>query len=97
MKRWHKTTLVVLGAVVLSTVAIQASDLLRGIEGNLAGSAIDGQSVCGKGAVEMMLGSGTLCVDIFEASANKSCPQAGPSDSSHTQDNLNNFDCTAKF
>lgn len=95
MKRWHKGALVVLGAVVFSSVAIQASDLLRNIDGNLVGLALEGgQSVCGVGAVEVHLATGTLCVDQYEASPIETCPYAVLMDGTQTQVNINERTCT---
>lgn len=94
MKKWHKTTLVILGAVVFSTVAIQASDVLRNVNGGLAGLAIESQGPCGLGAVQVNLSSGVLCVDEYEASASELCPVLSPSTQVQTQENLNNFECS---
>ncbi len=47
MNKLHKSLLIGLSAVALSTVAIQASDVLRGVEGNLSGLVTESQGVCG--------------------------------------------------
>jgi len=96
MKRWHKTVLVIIGAVVFSTVAIQASDILRNIDGNLVGSVIESTGPCGSGAEQIMLGSGALCADKFEGSASKECPVSVPSSQIQTQENMNELNCTAE-
>lgn len=93
MNKLHKSIFVGLGAVVLSTVAIQASDVLRGIEGNLAGLAIEGTEVCDKGSVQVLFGSYGLCVDKFEASANNACPHTAPDSPVQTQENANETLC----
>ncbi len=93
MARWLKVTLVVIGAVVLSTVAIQASDIVRGVRGNMAGSAIDAASPCGPGMVQMNISSGALCVDIYEASPNAACPLTVVTNAVDTQTNLNEPSC----
>ncbi len=93
MKKWHKSLLVGIGALLLSTLAIQASDMVRGIEGNLSGLAIKSQSVCGDGAVQILLGSHALCVDVYEASADMQCPHSAPDSQVQTQDNANASDC----
>lgn len=95
MKKWHKTTLVVIGAVVFSTVAIQASDMLRNIDTKLTGLVIESSGPCGEGAVLINLGSGPLCVDIYEASANGECPVKSPDTQTETQENINAYECTA--
>ncbi len=93
MKKWHKSVAVVLGAVLLSTVAIQASDLMRNINGNLVGLAIEGEGVCGAGSVAVSLGSGTLCVDRYEAAVAETCPVSDPNTPFDTQKNLNDTAC----
>lgn len=95
MAKWPKAGLVVVGAIVLSTVAIQASDLVRGISGNMAGSAIDATNPCGPGAVSLNLGNGTLCVDSFEATPSEQCPSQQVANAIETQSNLNEPACTS--
>ena len=95
MKKWHKTTLVVLGAIVFSSVAIQASDIIRNIDGNLTGLAIESGSICGAGAVQVSLGSGVLCVDMYEASTEETCSIAVVTSQIDTQTNMNQTDCRA--
>ena len=95
MEKWHKTGLVILGAIVFSTVAIQASDVLRNINGGLAGLAIESQGPCGAGTEQIMLGSGTLCVDKFEASSSQDCPVVSPETQIETQENMNESQCFA--
>lgn len=95
MKKWHKTTLVVTGAIVFSTIAIQASDVLRNIDGNLMGSAIESQGLCGAGAIEVILNTGSLCVDVYEASPADSCPVQSPETQLQTQENMNEYACAA--
>src|SRR3990167_1666321 len=50
LHKWPKGILVGLGAVILSTLAIQASDSLSGVSGQLASSITGNNSVCGEGA-----------------------------------------------
>ena len=95
MKKWHKTTLVIIGSVAFSTVAIQASDVLRNIEGGLAGAVIESEGVCGPGAKQIMLSSGALCFDVYEASADDTCPVTSPQSQLETQENINDYECAA--
>lgn len=95
MNKLQKSALIGIGALVLSTVAIQASDLLRGVEGNLSGLVSESTSVCGPHAVQILLGSHSICVDAYEASAAASCTYADPQSPVETQDNINVSDCTA--
>lgn len=93
MKRLRKSLVIGLLAVVVSTLGIQASDLLRGVEGNLVGLVKDGTGPCGPGAEQLFLGSRALCVDIFEASPGPGCPINNPNSPGDTQNNLNEPNC----
>lgn len=93
MAKLRKVALVVFGAIVLSTVAIQASDVVRNIDGNMVGLAIGGDDVCGEGAIQMHVASGALCVDVYEASAGETCPVLTPGSEVDTQHNMNDFAC----
>ena len=97
MQKRRKATLVILGAILFSTVAIQAGDVVRNIDGNMLGSALSGtgSSVCDEGAVEVFLSSGRLCVDLYEASPATSCPVSNPGTAAETQENMNEFACSA--
>ena len=53
-----KVVAVIIGAVVLSTIAINASDVLRGINGSLSGLAIESTfGPCGEHAAMLQLGA----------------------------------------
>lgn len=95
MKKWHKTTIVVIGAIVFSTVAIQASDVLRNINGGMAGLVSDSQGPCGDGATLINLSSGAICVDVYEASAGGDCAYTSPVSSVQTQKNMNIHSCVS--
>lgn len=95
MNKLTKSVFVGLGAVVLSTVAIQASDVVRGISGNLAGLAIESQNICGEGATLVLLGSQSLCVDTYEASPSDACPHQVIDSQTKTQENANSAECIA--
>lgn len=89
MSRVRTIAVVTVGATVLATVGIQASDLASGVRGNLLGSAIDSTSTCGVGEVEMRLPTGAVCVDRYEAAPGSECPHADAMSPVHTQENLN--------
>lgn len=93
MSKWRKGLFVGLAAVAVSTLGIQASDLLQGIDASLVGSVGNSSGPCGSGESELLLGSGVLCVDTYEASPGKDCPQQILSDQLHTQTNLNQNTC----
>lgn len=93
MNKVQKSALIGVGALILSTVAIQASDVLRGIDGNLSGLVFESGSVCGDGAIQLLFGSHSLCVDTYEASASAECPHTDPVNEIETQDNANESAC----
>lgn len=93
MKKLYISGFVGVGALVLSTLAIQAGDLLRGIDTNLSGLAIESEGVCGPGATQLLLGDRALCIDVYEASASAQCPVSDPRNPAETQQNANEFAC----
>jgi len=74
-RRWPKSFLIGCAAVVLSTLGIQASDMLDGVTGRLSGLVYDAAGPCGMNAVLWRYADRTVCVDIYEASPAASCPQ----------------------
>lgn len=90
-----KGGLVIVGAVALSTLAINASDMFRGIEGSLPGLAIESTGPCGEGAVLTHTDKGSLCVDTYEASPGEACPVNDPQNEIDTQANVSATGCGA--
>lgn len=88
MRQVVKGAMVGVGALVLSTLAIQASDLIRGIEGSLPGLVSEQDNVCGAGATLIQLANKSLCVDNFEASVSASCPHRVTNTPLDTSNNL---------
>jgi formylglycine-generating enzyme required for sulfatase activity len=71
--------LIGLGALILSTLGIFASDALQGIDsriGNLASLSSDG--ACPRGTTLFKGEGGALCVDEYEVSPSESCPNRHP-------------------
>jgi len=95
MSRLTKSILVGLGAVVLTTVGIGASDVANSVRGGLAGLVIDSTVTgpCSVGATLVQLGESTLCVDIFEASAGEQCPVQKPTNELDTKTNFDTQAC----
>lgn len=84
---------VVLGSIVLATLGLQASDVIRGIETQLPGLAINSAGPCGAGAVLVILGEKSLCVDQYEASPASVCPVNDPQSSVETSQNMSAASC----
>lgn len=93
MNKRLKIVLVIVGAVGFSTLAIQATDILQGIDTPLSGAAIESQGPCGAHEVLALLGGTSLCVDVFEASAAETCPIAVPENVADVQTNIGNSKC----
>ena len=93
MSRLKKSAFIGLGALVLSTVAIQASDIVGGVQSNLSGMVIESEGVCGPGTVEVLFGSHALCVDVYEASPSIACPSKDIANQLSTQENMNEDEC----
>lgn len=89
-----KGSLIGVGALVLSTLGIFASDTLQGIDsriGNLA--SLSGDGLCPRG---MMLHKGSevsLCVDLYEASPGETCPNQNPKNVLESEKNVGTIGC----
>ena len=95
MKRWLKGILVGIGAIVLSTLGIAASDDVRGISSSLVG--LSRQAVeevgCAADAVPATIDGRVVCIDRFEASAGAGCPAPDPRTLMDTEKNLTLAGC----
>jgi hypothetical protein len=86
---------VVFGAIVLSTLVTNASDIVRGIDGSLSGLAIESNGPCGSGATLLQFGSHAICMDTYEASPEAECSFTDPQNELQTQENMQIGLCTA--
>jgi formylglycine-generating enzyme required for sulfatase activity len=95
--RWLKYSLrfvlVTGGIIVLTSLAIYATDY--NVRGSLSGLVIDStqSGPCSTGATLVQLGESTLCVDIYEASAGSSCPHPVPKNELDTKSNFDSPVC----
>ena len=92
-----KVTLVVVGATILSTLAINATDSIRGISNSLVGLAIESgqESICPEHMSIVSARGTSICVDTFEASPGSSCTFSSPRNIAETNDNLSADSCVA--
>lgn len=77
--KWWKTTLVIIGAVIVTALGIDAADTLTGSRGTLLSQLISsdvGGCPQGMAAVENM--TSVACIDIYEESTGGECPVAEP-------------------
>lgn len=95
--KWLKVGAVILGALVITALGIDASDTLSGSRNTLLGQVISTKEVgvCPKGMVEAPMATTFTCVDIYEASADVSCPHTSPTNELETKENLEKVECKA--
>lgn len=93
MSRLRKSLAVGISAVVLSTLGIQASDLVQGINSNVSGIVLESTGLCDEGSTELLLGNRAICVDVYEASPGVQCPRQTIDSVRDTQDNINMTNC----
>jgi formylglycine-generating enzyme required for sulfatase activity len=93
-----QSTIVLSGAVFLSTLAINAADSLKNPSDSLLAGALSGISKqnktgCPDGMAYIGSPNGSFCIDIYENSPNDSCAHKNPANQSETRDNLNDPSC----
>jgi formylglycine-generating enzyme required for sulfatase activity len=94
--KFLKVVGVILGALVITTLGINAADVFNGNSGSILGQIMaTEEGACPAGMVEVAVGQTFSCVDLYEASPGEDCSVVNPSNNSETQDNINNVDCLA--
>lgn len=88
-----KGGLVVVGAMLLSTLGIFASDALQGIDSGAGLAGVGRAGVCVKGMVPLTVDGRVMCVDLYEASAGSKCPHTSPENTLQTEENAITKDC----
>jgi hypothetical protein len=93
--KWGKISIVIIGALIVTTLGIDAADTLRGNTGTLLSQVISkGGEVCPQGMVSVDMIPGITCVDIYEVSASKECPMSDPVQMLGTQQNIDSQKCS---
>jgi formylglycine-generating enzyme required for sulfatase activity len=94
-RRFLKGALVVFFASTLTIVSLHASDTFRipgrGLLAGVGGS--EPQGPCPEEMVYIPAMGGGFCIDRYEVSAGKACPNTAPSNQFETQDNLRSPVC----
>ena len=89
-----KATGTIIGAVLLSTLGIYASDTLQGIDrGNLAN--VRDANGCGANAVPFTVDGRVLCVDMYESSPSEKCPYSVLTNVLQSEQNASTKECIA--
>lgn len=96
--RWLKVGVIVLCALVLTALGIDAADTLSGSRSTLLGQVISSTSEgsCPSGMVEVPMATTFRCVDLYEASASEECPHQSPRNELQTQENMSEPACMAQ-
>lgn len=94
--RWLKIGVVIVGAVTITALGIDAADTLTGKGGTMLGQLAGSQSgVCPVGMVEVSAANSFTCVDKYEASTHKNCHFTDPGSQLESQEDLNDTSCQA--
>lgn len=94
--RFLKVGAVIFGALVITTLGINAADVFNGNAGSMLGQMIaTEQGGCPEGMTGISVAQTFSCVDTYEASPSEICPNTNPRAGSDTQDNLNEIECVA--
>lgn len=93
-----QTLLVITGAILLSTLAINAADSLKNPSSSLLAGALSsitksGGSACPSGMVSVGAPKGSYCIDVYEASAGETCSYKTPANQEQTRANLDFGTC----
>jgi formylglycine-generating enzyme required for sulfatase activity len=93
--KWGRTILIVVGALVITALGIDASDTLNGADGTLLSQVIRSKSNCPTGMVSVEAVPGITCVDVYEVSTHPRCPVPVPSNTLESHKNVETAECAA--
>jgi formylglycine-generating enzyme required for sulfatase activity len=85
-----REVIVIVAAIILTTVGIKASDNIFNSPSNLR---IEDKGQCPTGMVSVPSSTGDFCIDQYEASPGSDCPYSNPSDQGDTKANLDYPNC----
>jgi formylglycine-generating enzyme required for sulfatase activity len=95
--KWGKLTLVIVGALIITALGIDAADTFQGNGGTLLSQVISKDTGrCPEGMTPVEAIPGVNCVDIYEASPGENCPAKTPDQMVATQHNMDSGECTAE-
>lgn len=94
MKKAIKLSVVIIGAVVITALGIDAADTMSGSEGTLLAQLIGSESgPCPSGMVIVPSGLSFSCVDMYEASPGKDCPNQNTGNLADSKANIQTKNC----
>jgi formylglycine-generating enzyme required for sulfatase activity len=93
--RWVKGSIIVVGALIITALGIDAADTITGSNGTLLSQVISKNttSACPPGMSVVDNISTVKCVDTFEESTGKACPVVSPEQMQASQQNFEKQDC----
>ncbi len=97
MKRAAYSFVVIIAAVVVTAVGIDAADTLQGVRGTMLAGLMgqEAQARCPHGMVEVPAALSFSCVDAYEVSASAECTVAAPANPADSLANIADTDCEA--
>lgn len=95
---WRKSMVVIVGAVVLSTLGIEAADVMQGKAGRLTGTALlsNDDGPCARTETLVRFGEYALCVDTYEAAPGGACVYTDVANEVQSNDNVHTPGCVAE-
>lgn len=95
--KWGKTIMVIVGALIVTALGIDAADTIGGAKGTLFSQVISSrEGVCPSGMTEVNAIPNVTCVDTYETSVGNDCPVLVPEQIIATQQNLGESACKAE-
>ncbi len=95
--KWGKIILVIFGALLVTALGIDASDTISGSKSTLLSQVISygGNAKCPDGMTQVENMASITCVDTYEASPSKDCPNQILNNILMTEENINSEGCKA--
>lgn len=92
-----KITGVIIGAVIITALGIDASDTMNGVRGTLFSqiASTQGTGRCPAGMVPIAGDPDDTCIDMYEAGVAETCPVRTPHNMIQTRENLETSSCSA--
>jgi formylglycine-generating enzyme required for sulfatase activity len=97
--KWGRATLVIVGALIITALGIDAADTINGNTGTLLSQVIsrgETSGGCPQGMVAIATIPSLSCADMYEVSPSSKCPALLPEQTLHTQQNIASPQCAAE-
>jgi formylglycine-generating enzyme required for sulfatase activity len=94
-----RTVLIVISTIIITSIAVNATDNIGDLKNSFVGSAIEGVmqtgggESCESGMVFVSSPDGGFCIDQYEVSAGEGCLYSNPGNAQESHSNLNTSDC----